>query len=344
MLYEFNKEDPRTSKKVKITTPADFNIKEKHIEDFLKSRLAELVSEDQLMLIGQERAMQAEADLLALDRNGKLFIFELKRWSSHEENLLQVLRYGQKFGRYSYSELEDLARRQNKLEGSLKEKHKEYFDLEDTVKESNFNNDQVFVLVTNGTDADTLSAIKYWADKKLDIKCSPYRLYEIEGKPFIQFDTFNPDGDVIEERNTEFFIANTNLSYMSSAYKDMLGDFTTGKASAYYGRKYAVDVIPSNASVYLYHTGVGVIAKGRSMSTYMETDCNGDKNEEHFVPLEFEWATNEADWSDYAVSAYEINKRMNSGYRFRQTVFSITEEMSDGINNIYREKKEKSTA
>ena len=183
MLYEFNKKDPETSKKVKIKTPADFAIRERHIEDFLKSRLAELVSEDHLMLIGQERAMQEEVDLLALDRNGNLFIFELKRWSSSEENHLQVLRYGQKFGRYSYKELEVLAKRQNKLEGSLKEKHKEYFELEDAVKESNFNNDQVFVLVTNGTDADTLSAIKYWADKNLVIKCTPYRVYEIEGKP-----------------------------------------------------------------------------------------------------------------------------------------------------------------
>lgn len=344
MLYEFNKKDPETSKKVKITTPADFEIKERHIEEFLKSRLAELVSEDHLMLIGQERAMQEEADLLALDRNGNLFIFELKRWSSSEENLLQVLRYGQKFGRYSYEELEVLAKRQNKLEGSLKEKHQDYFELEDAVKESNFNNDQVFVLVTNGTDEDTLSAIKYWADKNLDIKCSPYRVYEIEGKPFIQFDTFNPDGDVIEERNTEFYIVNTNRSYMSSAYKDMLGDLKTGKASAYYGRKFAVDVIPKNATVYLYHTRVGVIAKGRAMSAYAETDYNGDENEEHFVPLEFEWATQDVNWDDYAVHSYEINKRLNSGHKFRKTAFSITEEMSDEINKIYREKRENSLA
>ena len=124
MLYKLNIEKIESSSRMKIKSPAQFNVKEKDIEDFLKSRLNEVVSEDQLMLIGQERSWQEEPDLLAFDKNGQLYIFELKRWESEKENILQVMRYAQIFGRCTYVELQDLARRQQRLEGDLKEKHK----------------------------------------------------------------------------------------------------------------------------------------------------------------------------------------------------------------------------
>ncbi len=124
MLYKLNIEKIESSSRMKIKSPAQFNVKEKDIEDFLQSRLNEVVSEDQLMLIGQERSWQEEPDLLAFDKNGQLYIFELKRWESEKENILQVMRYAQIFGRCTYVELQDLARRQQRLEGDLKEKHK----------------------------------------------------------------------------------------------------------------------------------------------------------------------------------------------------------------------------
>ena len=124
MLYKLNIEKIESSSRMKIKSPAQFNVKEKDIEDFLKSRLNEVVSEDQLMLIGQERSWQEQPDLLAFDKNGQLYIFELKRWESEKENILQVMRYAQIFGRCTYVELQDLARRQQRLEGDLKEKHK----------------------------------------------------------------------------------------------------------------------------------------------------------------------------------------------------------------------------
>ena len=111
MLYELNRDNPEQSAKVAARNPAHFSIHELHIENFVKSRLSEIVSEEHLMLIGQERKWQEEADFLAIDRAGTLYIFELKRWESNAENLLQVMRYGQIFGRYPYEDLRDLARR-----------------------------------------------------------------------------------------------------------------------------------------------------------------------------------------------------------------------------------------
>ena len=343
MLYELNRDNIESSKRIDVRSPAEFDIEEEDIENFLKTRLHEIVSADQLMLIAQERKRQEEPDLLALDKHGKLYIFELKRWKSNQENLLQVMRYGQIFGRYTYEQLEYHAKRQKrpKLEGRLDEKHKEYFELknEEKLQERDFNQDQVFVLVTNGTDRGTISAVNYWYQKGVNIKCSPYRIFDINGKPFIQFDTYNPDDEVIPDENTGIFIVNTNKTYSSNAWKDMLGDRSTGKAAAYYGRKRSVCRISKGSSVYLYHTGLGVIACGRATSDYMTADYHGDKDEEFFIPLEFTWALDENDW-DSAPRAWEINDRCNISHRFRQTAFSIAEDMAKAIDDIYKEKNE----
>ncbi len=58
MLYRLNPDSPEHSEKVVIRHPGYFELLEKHIEDFVKSRLSEIVSEEHLMLIGQERKGQ----------------------------------------------------------------------------------------------------------------------------------------------------------------------------------------------------------------------------------------------------------------------------------------------
>ncbi|MCY4305723.1 MAG: hypothetical protein OXC62_13245 [Aestuariivita sp.] len=336
MLYKLNTAEIESSTRVEVKAPADYDLKEQDIENFLKSRLGEIVSEDQLMLIGQERKWQEEADLLALDKDGILYIFELKRWCSEPENILQVMRYGQIFGRYSYEELEGLVKRQQKLEGKLNERHREHFHLDIALPESSFNKDQVFVLVTNGMDKDTISAVNFWSQKGVKIECSPYRIYDVDGEPYIQFDTYNPDEEVIAEENTRFFIVNTNKTYMPDAWKDML---KTGKASAYYGRKSSVCRIEKGCRVYLYHTGVGVIARGMATSDYEKTAYEGDANEEFFVPLKFDWSlSEESQWERKAPKAWEINGKWDSGYKFRQTVWAITQEMANGIDDLAKEK------
>lgn len=333
MLYKLNKAAIESSERMEIKTPSGFDLQEIHIENFLKSRLGEIVSEDQLMLIGQERQYQEEADLLALDKDGTLYIFELKRWRSQPENLLQVMKYGQIFGRYTYEELEELARRQKNLEGSLKESHKDYFDLNKELSNSDFNKDQVFVLVTNGMDRDTISAVNYWSQKGVRIECSPYRIYDIGGEPYIQFDTYNPEHETFHEENTRIFIVNTNKTSMPDAWRDMLKNGREGFASAYAHRRHAVDRISENDCVYLYHSGVGVIAKGRA------TGACRKSNEVFSVPLRFDWALSDKDeWKEKAPKAREINRRLGAGYRFYATVFEIRQDMASVIDGIFDER------
>ncbi len=335
MLYQFNTTAPAAATRLPIKSPAEFGISEKEIEIFFAAHLHDIILEDQLMLIGQERQRQEEADLLALDSKGRLYIFELKRWGAAAENLLQVMRYGQIFGRYKYAALQDLAHRHQKLEGELREKHKEHFELEQALPESAFNHDQVFVVVTNGIDHDTLTAIQYWKEKGVRIDSLTYRFYSLEGNAYIWFDVYNPELEVIVEENPGIYCVNTNATYMGSAWQDMLAK---GRASAYYGRKYAVAGIPKGSTVYLYHTEVGIIAKGKSTSTYLRDACDGNSDEEFYVPLKFEWKLdNQSDWR-LAVNAWDINYTLGTGHRFRQTSFSVSPEMAQAIDKIRADK------
>ena len=335
MLYQFNTNSPSTATRVPIQSPAVFGIKEKDIEVFFATHLHELIPEDQLMLIGQERQRQEEADLFALDRKGTLYIFELKRWQSAAENLLQVMRYGQLFGRYNYSALQDLAHRHQKLEGELREKHKAHFDLAEALPEAAFNQDQVFVVVTNGVDRDTLDAIKYWKQKGVRIDSLTYRIYKVEEKAHLWFDLYNPEQDVILEENLGIYCVNTNATYMANAWSEMLAK---KRASAYYVRKYAVAGIPKGSTVYLYQTGVGIIAKGKTTGTLQKADYEGDPEAEYYVPLDFVWKLgSQSEWGK-AVRAREINNALGTGHRFRQTAFSISTEMANSIDELWLKK------
>ena len=352
MLYKLDITDVAQSERIKIAQPNDVGVTEKNIEDFLMSRLHEIVSEDGLMLIGKERSGQEEPDLLAIDKSGVLYLFELKRWTSESENLLQVMRYAQIFGRYAYPKLAEFAQRQ--VPGDLRETHKSYFELNEPLPETKFNNSQVLVLVTNGLDRDTISAVEFWTKKGVRIDCAPYRVYEIEGNPYIQFDTYDPERETVVEENPGTYIVNTNKTYLPDAWRDMIADGRSGKASAYGDRRNAIRRITKYSVVYLYHTGVGVIAKGRSTSDFEPTDYDGEAGMEFYVPLVFDWALrnpkSSRQWQPEcsghpdeheaaSIKAWEVNRRLGTSHRFRQTVFAIGQSMADEIDALYEEKQ-----
>lgn len=342
MLWKLNRGDIESSRHVPITNLAHFRLKEEDLEKFLKSRLGEVISEEHLMLIARERKGQEEADLLALDKDGRLYIFELKRWESKSENVLQVLRYGQKFGRYTYTELEYFARQRGELNEdlSLAEWHAQEFNI-DRLEEQDFNRDQVFVLITDGTDEDTISAVDYWSSRGLTVVCVPYRVYEIDGVPYMQLQPYNPTGAAVVEREPQYFLVNTNATHDPDAWEAMIGDGHKGKAAAYYDQKRRVCRIPEGATVFLYHVGGGVIAKGTATSGFQKTSFEGTDEAEFYIPLDFDWALREGEdqWRLQAPTARDVNQRLQTGHKFRPTVMSISRHMADAIDKLVEEKK-----
>ncbi|QMU62874.1 MAG: hypothetical protein GKR88_00370 [Flavobacteriaceae bacterium] len=86
----------------------DIGWKEEDFQKMIYENLEVLLPEDELLLIMQSRRWQEEPDLMAIDKNGELYIFELKSWESLDVNLLQVMRYGQIYGQYQYDDLNEL--------------------------------------------------------------------------------------------------------------------------------------------------------------------------------------------------------------------------------------------
>ncbi len=82
-----------------------FGLDERALQAVLFDSLDRLFPDDELVLLMQSRSWQEEPDLMAVDKDGHLYIFELKAWESHSSNLLQVLRYGQMYGGSRYSDL-----------------------------------------------------------------------------------------------------------------------------------------------------------------------------------------------------------------------------------------------
>jgi len=107
-----------------------FGLDERGLQDILFKSLDRLFPDDELILLMQSRRWQGEPDLMAVDRDGNLYIFELKAWESHSENLLQVLRYGQLHGSYKYADLDEMHRRMTGATQSLKSAHLAKFEFE----------------------------------------------------------------------------------------------------------------------------------------------------------------------------------------------------------------------
>lgn len=319
MLYRLNLNNKSEITPVSNTTFADIGWMEKDLEELLSKNLTTFLPDNQLFVIFQERKYQEEADIYALDKEGKLFIFELKRWGANQENILQVLRYGQKFGRYDYYALEEMYKTYLKKErASLQEDHFKHFQgrIEKKVDLDQFNIKQHFVIVTNGVDRETMEAIQYWKEQGLNIDCLPYKLYKISDNVYFEFRTYNPENDVLYEGNRNIYIVNTNRAWNENAYQDMLRN---NKASAYGDRRFTIERIKRNDIVLLYHTGSGVIAYGKVNSGIIKIEPD-----EYYVPVEFEWRIPQDNIAN-AVSATQINNYLNTCYSFRGTVSACNE-------------------
>lgn len=141
------------------------------------------------MPIFQERKWQEEPDICALDVNGSLVIFELKRGSVQDDTTIQIMRYAQKYGQMKYKELELAFKNYTSSPKSLKEAHAETFDIEENpLSENLFNRHQIMIIIGNSLDLSLINAVEYWKDKKLDIDFKPYRFYRIGDDIF--FDIF----------------------------------------------------------------------------------------------------------------------------------------------------------
>ncbi len=324
MLYQLDK-NSKSCSKVKRVTLESIGWKEIDLQKMISNRIQDLLSFNELMTIFNERPRQEEPDILALDRHGDLYIFELKRWSSQQENLLQVLRYGQLYGSSRYDELNEMYQKYTNgiaKEPELKDVHEQYFEMgtDSGLKTEDFNRKQHFVVVTNGLDQKTVEAIAYWKKNGLNIDAVIYWVFEINGQHFIEFNQYSPIEGFLEYESSAY-VLNTNFSNNSQHTQDMLDE---KKAAAYYpGWREKIAKLQKGDTVFLYQSGVGIIAYGIATGKLEKRECDGHPEYEYCMKLD------KFSKLKKPFSAADMKACANQGFNFRQTMFSIGEEAKE---------------
>jgi hypothetical protein len=291
MLYEIHKSAKKPPTLLKGSSLSEQGWREKKLQDYLFQHLKELVSSADLMVIGQSKPGE-KADLVALDCEAELWLFELKKVGGKAENLLQVMRYSQIFSSYEIGDLDALYRENHKgSTKSLDMEFCEYFGY-DTSRAPEWGEKlgkrHHLVVVTDGTDDETLASVAHWQRHGLDIQAWPYRIYKGTGHSFeLDLPELFIRGKRISRKVSPVCFVNTsrgNEDAPSDIEKLMLKHECAVTACEPW--IYKIYNIPAGANVMLYANRIGVIATGIATSTRrIETPPEWDGEKVHFLKL-----------------------------------------------------------
>ena len=301
---------------------ADIGWKEKDLENLIANNIEDFISSSDLMTIFTEQKGQEAPDILALDKMGELYIFELKREEGKQENLLQVLRYGQLYGSSTYDELNELYKKYTKKTqgkpADLSLAHKDHFTLSQPIEKNNYNLTQHFLIMTNGIDQNTMKAIQYWKKVGLNIDAIVYWIYEIGSDHYIEFNTYSYDKMRIQYE-TKSFILNTDYTKEPEHHDSMLREHKAAAYGEFHKKK--IEKLQTGDTVFLYKSGSGIVAYGIADGIVKKNDeeCEYYMHLNDFVVLE------------NALSASKISEITRHDYKFLQTMFTISDDASERL-------------
>lgn len=250
---------------VKFIDFAELSKMEKQLEEMLASHLMDVIFEENpLMVIFQERQYQSEADIYALDKEGNLVIFELKRGMVGADAVLQAIGYAQKAGQWTYGKLESRLRsykKDNSLD--LKTIHQEAFNLEERVLPSEFNKRQKLMLVGNAANDKLIEAVDYWKRQGLNIDFLPYRIYQLNDQYY--FEMFSLPYDRHSNPSwSKGVLFDTNASWDENSVWEMM---EKSRVAAYGDVKDVINYLNPRDIVFFCHKGFGIIAAGEVVGT-----------------------------------------------------------------------------
>lgn len=266
---------------------ADLGYREKDLQKWLLRHIDQIIRTAELFPLTESKRGEEMPDILAVDKTGRLFIFELKRWESQSSNLLQVMRYAQISCEWNYEDLEHFYQREIQEEKELANHHREHFGHKEALREEDWNHDQELVVVTNGLDFKTRQAVKYWKSKGVNIRPWIYRVYSLDNEIYLDINAFGETDDPFEDKPAKYHLVNTNYGNDPISHEYMLKN---KRAAAFYGKwKYKIDNIERGDWVFLYQSGIGIVAFGQSDTRRAMTKSPphglNDHGEEHYVEL-----------------------------------------------------------
>jgi hypothetical protein len=226
---------------------------EKRLENLLKRLIGDEIFPD-LLVFGNERQWQKEADIFALNNQGDLILIELKVDGHYDRGkIYQVMDYAQIFSEWQYGNINDHFKKcfpNEKVE--IAQKFHENFGFE--LDLGKFNRKQKMIIVSNSSSYSVNNVLTYWKRQDIDIEEYFYRFYEYGDR--IIFELSN---ELYWQSNFGHCWVNTCERYKSGSIWDMVAK---EKASAYGDRKDVIGDWMDKGYIFLYHNGYGIIAGG----------------------------------------------------------------------------------
>ena len=281
MIFEIQRNGKAAPKPIKTSSLTDEGWNEKDLENYLRENLPKLISDD-LMVIGQSRPYQPEADLLALDRHGDLWIFELKKVATSSDNLLQVMRYSQNGVNLSVDDLSDIyLAYKGHTSDSLVVDFCKHFGFVSPAAPQHWGDmlakNHHLVVIADGTDEEAVHAVGHWQNSGLDIQLWPYRIHAGNKNAF-RFEL--PDlfikGRQISRGEPGIFLVNTARRREStSALEEYMLQCECALATAE-PWLFTINRMLTGSRVLLYANRVGVIAVGVATAEKRNIELNGE--------------------------------------------------------------------
>jgi hypothetical protein len=326
MLLNIDLKSLQTQKRQPKTLQA-FGKVEIDLQKVLYANLDRLFRDEELLPIMQSQKFQEEPDVMALDKEANLFIFELKAWEASHSNVLQVLRYAQIFGKANYDDLNAIFEKHSKEGKQLEAVHGSRFDC--VVPQKDYNKDQTLVIVVNGLDFRTREAIRYWRSRGLDIRPWIYRIYKDEldeSRMILEMSCFSVNDNPYEDLASDYYIVNTNSKDGPQDHDDMINN---RKVAAYFDPwKRKIERLSAGDKVFLYQSGVGIVAMGVASGKLQKANYRG--NPSH--PDEEYWRSlGKFIQVDPPISASEIKSITDVDYVFRSTMFGLGAEEGQSL-------------
>lgn len=189
----------------------NLNLKEEHIEEFLRLNIDVIFQDETLLVIGKQvvNKENGRSDLTAVDQNGNLVLIEIKRdiddiKQRREPFEFQAIRYAA-----SYAKIKSTDELVDKIFASYIEKYRDEFVLRDLtayekaarilndfLEKNNalkaFNSKQRIILIASSFDSQTLSAVAWLINNNVDISCFELSPMKIADNYFIDISRILP--------------------------------------------------------------------------------------------------------------------------------------------------------
>ncbi len=189
----------------------NLNLKEEHIEEFLRSNIEVIFQDETLLVVGKQvtNKENGRSDLTAVDENGNLVLIEIKRdvediKQRKEAFEFQAIRYAA-----SYAKINTPDELVEKIFASYIDKYKDEFELgeltayekatrilNDFLEKNNsaktFNSKQRIILIASSFDNQTLSAVAWLIANNVDISCFELSPLKIGDNYFIDINRILP--------------------------------------------------------------------------------------------------------------------------------------------------------